>query len=80
MNRTVRTSPSLPSIDVAAAEPVINAPDCICDESTGKNDPDCPGCAFWNSFDGEEYERQERLLECLPDGDYTASEMREYLA
>lgn len=44
----------------------------------------CDECARLEELeagrDHEEEDHQDRLLRVLPDGDYTASEMREYLS
>lgn len=62
----------------------LDSTTCECTGTKLSGDLMCAECAeaeaMEMSRDYEEEERHERLMKALPNGDYTASEMREYLS
>lgn len=70
--------------DMQAEHEWLMGTDCDCGKAKLPGDSMCAACAHLEEQeagrDYEEEERQERLLKALPDGDYTASELQEYLS
>lgn len=62
----------------------LDSDTCPCGKPKERGEYICDACADLEeqeeARDHEEEERQERLLKALPNGDYTASEMQEYLS
>ena len=79
------TALELPSDAEAAAEfeQELASPVCDCGQPKPGGEAMCAACAQREEQEaGRDYEeeaRQEALLLALPDGDYTASELREHL-
>ncbi|MFB9991202.1 hypothetical protein ACFFLM_04295 [Deinococcus oregonensis] len=60
------------------------APTCQCGNPKDSGEIMCARCGHFERLDDgrdhDEEAHQARLLKCLPDGDYTASELAEYLS
>lgn len=69
--------------DIAENTRAMAATTCDCGQPKSSGEGMCAACAYLEQQeegrDHEEEARQTRLLAALPDGLYTASELREYL-